>query len=558
MNSAPRVLGINRTQDASVCLMQGGDVLFSIQKERITREEHHWGALGDLTGIYRPRLRELDGPLDLVVEGYSSDAEIENLKRYHTELGAAASFRQAPQIVQISHHLSHAYCAFYPSAFDAAAVLITDFQGSRVRDLRESWPARASAPPQWLEVSSFYSCRRDGTITCHAKQLWDGDRRRPAGLGQFYQWFSNAIFAGSGAEGKAMGLAPYGRRGRLGLEPLIVTGYDVIIPESWRARVFDSREFAFSEANFQTAADLAADGQHFFEEALLAIARKLRETTGLDALCLAGGCALNCAANGRVLREAGFKNVFVPPAPHDGGTALGCVLSGMVQLMGGDPGFRWTQDYLGPAHGRASLAREIELLDGAALHIDRPADLATRVAELIEQQNVVALFQDRSESGPRALGNRSLLADPRTVSMWRWINERIKTREQFRPFAPVVLEELVGEYFEMDRASPFMQFVANVRPAYREVLGAVTHVDGTARLQSVTAEQNALLYHVLKSFQARCGLGVVLNTSFNRRAEPIVETPGEALECFLQTDLHALAMPPFLLRKRQPVPVARS
>ncbi|HSN88857.1 MAG TPA: carbamoyltransferase C-terminal domain-containing protein [Thermoanaerobaculia bacterium] len=554
MTSQPTVLGINRTQDASICLLRGQEIIWNIQKERITRVKRHWGALDDLRDCYLPRLPELSEPVDLVVECYSSDPEVRNLSTYRTEIDELIRFRGAPRVEQVSHHLTHLYSAFFPSPFDEAAVMVIDCQGSPVKDFVEDWPDRQSVPAEWLEVSSFYVCRRDGRIECRAKQLWDRDPRRLVGLGHFYRILTKAIFPGRGNEGKVMGLAPYGRPGSLGLPPLIVDGYEVLIPDAWLDLLFNEIRFRFSEENLLAAADLAAEGQQAFEEAILELTRRFRADTGLSSLCLAGGCALNCAANGRLIRESGFERVFVPPGPHDGGTALGCALYGMREILGGDLGFRWEIDYLGPRHDVDAIRRELEQIDKGVLILEEPASLADRVAELLEQQSIVGLFQGRSESGPRALGNRSFLADPRSPAMWRWINERIKSREAFRPLAPAVREELASTYFDVDHPSPFMQFAVDVQPAWREVLGAVTHVDLTARIQTVTPRQNPFLYELLLAFEKRTGLGVVLNTSFNRREEPIVETAGDALRCFLGTDLHALAMPPFLLRKREEPP----
>jgi carbamoyltransferase len=552
MAAVPTVLGINRTQDASVCLLRGQELLWNIQKERLTRVKRHWGALGDLREHYRPRLAGLSEPIDLVVECYSSDPEIDRLADYRSELEELIRFRGAPRIEQVSHHLVHLYSAFFPSPFDEAAVMVIDCQGSPVRDLREDWPGRSRSAAEHLEVASFYTCRRDGAIECRAKQLWDQDPRRLVGLGHFYRILTKAIFPGRGAEGKVMGLAPYGRPGALGLPALTVEGYDVYIPEAWLDLLLHETRFRFSEGNLETAADLAAAGQQAFEEAILQLSHRLQAETGLAALCLVGGCALNCAANGRLIRESGFERIFVPPGPHDGGTALGCALYGMREILGEEPDFRWETDYLGPVPDLGGLRREVEQIDG--LILEEPADLADQVALWIAEQKIVALFQGRSESGPRALGNRSFLADPRTPEMWKWINGRIKSREAYRPLAPAVRAELAATYFDVDRPSPFMQFAVDVRPEYREPLGAVTHVDGTARIQTVTPRQNPFLYELLLAFERRTGLGVVLNTSFNRRDEPIVETVGDALRCFQGADLHALVVPPFLVRKRDQPP----
>lgn len=563
MAGTPVVVGINRTQDGSIAVASGSSV-HSLQKERVTRRKHHWGRLGDVERLYLPRLRQLREPVDLVVECYSSDAEVAKLDAYHDELRRSLRFRDdEPRIVTVSHHLVHLFSAFQPSPYDAAAVMVIDAQGSRVRDFTDSFPAAAGADPDLLEVSSFYRCDR-GSMRCLGKQLWDGDWARPVGLGCFYYLLTRMIFpTGEGNEGKVMGLAPYGDPTALGLPELPVRGHSVEIPDEW-LKLFEERDrFTFPSApsvpsagtgSFEDCANLAAAGQRAFESAVLALAGWLHEQTGLPDLCFAGGTALNCSANGRLLRESPFRNVFIPPSPHDGGTAVGCALYGMLECLGQPSHFRWRNDFLGPDPDEAALAR---LLSGRPddLIVEQPADLVAAIVDLLGSGRVVGLAHGRSESGPRALGNRSILADARHPGMQDFINHQVKGREWFRPLAPLVLAESAGRIFDVDRPAPFMQYAADVRPEYRESLPAITHVDGTARLQTVEPENTPFLHALLTAFEARTGCPVLLNTSLNGPGDPLAETPEDALKCLTETWMHALVLPPYLVRKRDEPPV---
>ncbi|HEX2189826.1 MAG TPA: carbamoyltransferase C-terminal domain-containing protein [Longimicrobiaceae bacterium] len=554
-SGAPRVLGLNRTSDASACLMSGAEVDFSTSKERLTRQKHHWGKPGDVGEVYRARL-PLDVPLDLVVECYSADREIENFAEYQRELAEALTFRGAPRVVQVSHHLSHVYGSFHPSPFDEAAVLVVDNHGSPARDCTEPWPGsgRDRAPTD-VECISHYACSEDAVV-CIGKQVWARAAGRPGGLGAFYAALTKSIFPGSsGREGIVMGLAPFGDPEALALPALTVREGEVHVPEAWVRLFHDPREYRWftdRSGSFDACAALAARGQRVFEDALVEVAGWLRERTGMRDLVYTGGCALNCAANTRLLAESGFERVFIPPAPHDGGTGLGCAVYGTWEVLGHRERFRWGDDYLGPLHPVEPLVQRLR--DHSVFRVERPDDLVCAVAGLLASGEVVALYQGRSESGPRALGNRSLLADPRYSVMTTYINEHVKRRQWFRPLAPAVPEEMAGRYFAADRPLPFMQFAVDVLPEARASLAAVTHVDGTARVQTVSARSNPLLHSLLHRFGERTGTYVLLNTSFNGPEEPIVETPEEAFRCFAGMPINALAIPPYLVMRREPVP----
>ena len=556
MDDGPAILGINRTQDASACLLRGSTLRWAIQKERLCRVKHHWGRPGDVRDYYAARLPGLDEPIDVLVECYSSDAEIDKLPAYEREL--AATLRLAPRArrARISHHVAHLYSAFHPSPFTRAAVMVIDGQGSAVADFTERWADAAAAPGHWREVSSFYLASRDhaGSIDCVGKQLWDRDERQPAGLGMFYFVLTQAIFPGEGNEGKVMGLAPFGDPHALAMPPLDVDGCRVFVPDRWRALLAERQRFRYAPSGggaFHDIANLAAAGQYAFEEALLRVARWLHARTGADQLCFAGGTALNCSVNERLLSETPFRSLFIPPTPGDGGTALGCAVYGLTELAERRCDFRWRDDYLGPPPDAAAIEAALRDADDLLVErFDQAGALCSRMVDLLATNKALALFQGRSEFGPRALGHRSILADPRSERMRDWINARVKQREWFRPLAPAVLLERAGEYFDLMHPAPFMQFAVPVTPFGAERLGATTHIDRSARLQSVGPDDDALLRALLLAFEARTGVPVLLNTSFNRKDEPIVETPAEAVEAFRATPLHALAMPPFLVRKR--------
>jgi carbamoyltransferase len=296
--------------------------------------------------------------------------------------------------------------------------------------------------------------------------------------------------------------------------------------------------------------DLAWRIQDDTERVLLARARWLRETTGARNLCLAGGVALNCVANGRLAREAGFDNVWIQPAAGDDGIAIGCAYYGHLELQKKPRTFVMNHAYLGKPY----KAEDIEKTASsglARLSIVKTAsqNICTDTAKVLAEGKVVGWFQGRSEFGPRALGNRSILADPRTPEMKDILNKRVKFRQAFRPFAPIVLHERADEIFEGKGDSPYMLMAKPVAPEWRNKIPAVVHVDGTARVQTVREETNPVLYRLLKEFEALTGVPVLVNTSFNIKGQPIVETPADAMECFLMTGIDCLVLHDNLITK---------
>jgi carbamoyltransferase len=553
MAESPVVVGINRTQDGSLAVASGESAVYSIQKERITRRKHHWGRLGDVPKFYLPRLLQLREPIDLVVESYSSDAEVANAAAYHAELREALALARHAAIVRVSHHLAHLYSAFFPSPFDRAAVLVVDSQGSRARDFTEP-VALPSGADDLLEVSSFYMCdRAAGRIECLAKQLWDGDWTRPVGLGCFYSLLTHMFWPeGEGNEGKVMGLAPFGDPAARDLPDLDVRGHEVFIPDAWLDAFGERdryRHFVDGGGDFEDCADFAAAGQRAFENGLRRLVDWLHDQTGLSNLVFAGGIALNCTANGILLRESPFADMFIPPSPHDGGTGVGAALYGQIACLGQASAFRWTNDFLGPDPDVAELDASIAALPDD-LAVERPADLVAAMVDLLERGRVVGLHQGRSESGPRALGDRSILGDPRRPDMQDFINFEVKGREWFRPLAPLVLADHATQIFDVDRPAPFMQYAADVRPDYRAELPGITHVDGSARLQTVEPVNTPFLHVLLTAWHRRTGSPVLINTSLNGPGCPLTETPAQSIDTLRGTNMHAVAMPPYLVRKR--------
>ncbi|MFI6924790.1 carbamoyltransferase C-terminal domain-containing protein [Nonomuraea spiralis] len=531
--------------------------MYSLQKERISRRKHHWGRLGDLPDLYLPEMPLLKEPVDLVVEGYSSDTEMEHKDAYEEELRETLSLKEGARVVQVSRHLSHVYSAFPPSPFERAAGLVIDAQGSRVRDFTEPVRLPKGTRDDMVEVASFYRCERGGEIECLAKQLWDGDWARPAGLGCFYALLTKLLWPeGEGNEGRVTGLAPFGDPYVYGLPDLDVRGHEVFIPEEW-IETFAQRDAYLYEPGgerFARAADLAAAGQRVYENALAQVVAWLHGQTGLDRLAFAGGAALNCSANGRIVRESPFREVFIPPSPHAGGTAVGCALYGLIECLGVESGFRWTDDFLGPDPDESEITAAVRSLpDG--LVAEQPDDLVGAMVSLLESGRVVALHQGRSESGPRALGNRSIIADPARPDMQDYVNFEVKGREWFRPLAPLVLAEHAGRLFDIDRPAPFMQYSADVRPEHRASLPGVTHVDGTARLQTVEESATPFLHALLTRWHETTGSPALINTSLNGPGHPLTETPEQSIDTLLSTGLHALVMPPYLIRKRDEPPV---
>jgi carbamoyltransferase len=548
MSNNRRVLGLNRTSDASFCLIDDGEVFLG-RKERLNRKKHAWGAIGDIS-LYSQRHPSFTKPIEAVVECYASDDERNKLVQYREELRAHLNLADDAFIAEISHHFSHAYSAFHPSGFKEAAILVADNRGSWRGLVAESPEVPVKPADEGLEVISIFDADESG-IRSVAKQWWEPAPAPPGGLGTFYSRCSRTVLGRGNREGVLMGLASYGTASRIKLPPLEIRGCEVLIPSEWMEAFEQPERFQpFREGGgFSDAADFAAAAQAAFEDALIAVARYARKATGRRKLIYAGGCALNCSANARLAVEAGFEEIFVPPACDDGGSSIGCALYALERLGESRLPWTWAVDYLGLPHPSVTdeLKATVAKLDLKVSESRNIVDHATRV---LADGKVIALFQGRSEAGPRALGNRSILASPQNESMRDFINAEVKHREWFRPLAPVIRLESAPRYFEMSGASPFMLRRVMVRPEWREALGAITHIDGSARVQTISRPQNAFLYDLLGAFEKVSGLDVLLNTSFNGPDEPIVETVSDACAALRKMNIHQLIVPPFIVTKK--------
>ncbi len=466
------------------------------------------------------------------------------------------------------HHESHAASAFFPSPFRRAAVLTIDGVG------------------EWATSSTGLG--EDNRLT-----LFE-ELRFPHSLGLLYS--AMTYFCGfkvNSGEYKLMGLAPYGEPRFV--QTILDNLLDLKADGSFRMNLdYFGYVDGLTMTNDRFAAlfggparrpeseispremDLARSIQVVTEEIVLRMARHLHARTGADALCMAGGVALNCVANGRLLREGPFKDLWIQPAAGDAGGALGAALSVWHTVRNQPRAADGVRDQMqGSNLGPAFPDDEIEAFLKARGYPARklaPHERGAEIARLIDEQQVIGLCQGRMEFGPRALGNRSIIGDARSARMQSIMNLKIKYRESFRPFAPACLAERVQDYFVLDRPSPYMLLVAPVQPArcrpsaddtepirtrinqVRSDVPAITHVDHSARVQTVSREMNADFYDILKQFEARTGEGIVINTSFNVRGEPIVCTPEDAYRCFMRTEMDYLVLQSFLLDKREQPP----
>jgi carbamoyltransferase len=455
------------------------------------------------------------------------------------------------QIVKVEHHLAHVASAYYLSPFDTLAAGIS-YDGSG-------------------DFATVMVARCEGTNIRVLDRVLV-----PDSLGFFYTSVCQFIgFDGFGEEYKVMGLAPYGENsyGDLMKDILAMNGRwfslnrKYIGMENWE-RAADGAAGRMGvpigytgrlterlgpprkreEPITKREKDIARSCQARFEEVAIHCVNQLFNLVPSKNLVMAGGCALNGVTNARILRDTSFENQYLQCAASDDGTSLGAAYYCWHNVVGGKERFQMTHAFWGPEYCEEHLGRVAQSCGMPFTHHRGEALLGVVAGHLTEGE-IVGWYQGKSEWGPRALGNRSILADPTRADMKDVLNAKIKRRESFRPFAPSVLREEVGKYFEQDIESPFMMHVVKIRPAWRDKLPAVTHVDGTGRLQSVSQDNNPKYYALIDKFRQKTGVGILLNTSFNEN-EPIVDTPEQALACFLRTDMDVLCLGDYVITKR--------
>ncbi len=588
------ILGISAYyHDSAACLVRDGRIAAAAQEERFTRVKHDFsfpsnaieyclrsGGLSveelDYVAFYDKPFRKFERILEtyLSFPGRGIRSFLQAIPLWlKQKLFLGETIRRElgyeGKIIFPEHHESHAASAFYPSPFEQAAILTVDGVGE--------WATTTCGTGRGSEIEIF------------------AEQHFPHSLGLFYSAFTYFTgFRVNSGEYKMMGLAPYG-------EPVYV---DLILEElidlkedgSFRLNLdyFDycvglrmtnerfERLFGGPPRRPETEftkreMDIARSAQAVTEEAMLRMARFVHRETGMKKLCLAGGVALNCVGNGRILREGPFDEIWIQPAAGDAGGAVGAALFTWHRYLGNPRKADNVHDrqfgsYLGPEFKDEEIEGYLKR-ENFPYHRLAPGEAASRVAELIAEEKVVGLFQGRMEFGPRALGARSIIGDARSPRMQRIMNLKIKFRESFRPFAPSVLEEDVSEYFKMGTASPYMLLTADVRNdkrmdggpgedmvglekvnQVRSLVPAITHVDYSARIQTVNREHSPLYYDIIKSFKELTGCPVIINTSFNVRGEPIVMSPQHAYRCFMRTNMDYLVMGGFLIDKREQPP----
>ena len=444
------------------------------------------------------------------------------------------------EVLFAEHHQSHAASAFLPSPFEEAAILTCDGVG------------------EWATTTQ-------GVGRGDSFELIN-EIRFPHSLGLLYSAFTYYLgFKVNSAEYKVMGAAPYGKPKYATkiLEELVdlrddgsfklnmkyfAYDYGLTMTNERFARLFGQPRRDGESKMEEFHWDMAASVQHVTEEIVLAMVRDLHRKTGMKNLCMAGGVALNCVANGRIVREGPFEQLWVQPAAGDAGGALGAALFAYNAVLGKPRAFRMDHAYWGPAYSDEAIRSFLDARGARYRTLPRDQMIRETARQLSEEQAVVGWFQGRMEWGPRSLGSRSILADARNRENWVRVNKKIKFRESFRPFAPAVLAEKATEWFDIDRESPYMLLVCQVRPDRK--IPAVTHKDGSARVQTVRRDQHAEFYDLIAEFDRRTGCPVIINTSFNVRGEPIVCTPEDAYLCFMRTNMDLLVLGNFLLTKK--------
>lgn len=554
------VLGTGLSHDGSSCLIQDGRIAVAIEKERLTRRKHD-GFNDSASIIYCLEAAGIGvEDLSLVVQNANFSMLPNGRDWFH---GPRILGSRVP-VVTISHHLAHAFSAIGTCPFQESAVLVIDGCGNGLDDCTDLEGAMVPDAPKQDLVSVYYE--KDSYY------LFDGGSLRPVfkdfspwglgireipmcppttkhSIGGVYQAASAYVFGGLDDPGKLMGLAPYGRPGIHDLPIFDLRDGRVYVRYDWLERFNrPCRNFDDFKRHFQYYADIAAWVQREVEQAVLYVIRDRFARAPHQNLCYAGGVALNAVANRKILVEGPFRNVYIQPAAADNGLAIGCAYYGWLKVLGEKRVPHDGSTCFGQAYGRRTVSAAIASL-GAAHMISDTDDHIAQSAALLAEGKIVAWFQGGSEFGPRALGNRSILADPRSPSVRDFINRDIKCREEFRPFAPAVLAEDASEYFDCPYESPYMLLVAPVRPKWRERLASVVHCDGSARLQIVTEKSSPCFYRLLSEFKLRTGLGILLNTSLNKRRMPIVETPAQAVDFFLSVPLDAMAVEDTVLLK---------
>jgi carbamoyltransferase len=541
----PWILGISASHNGSACLLRGDEIVVAIQEERLTRFKRHrvFGAGPSLAIDYCLNYSGLDpGELDLVVLSVQGEAK-SHLHDVRRDPSLNVLVHSIPTMT-IPHHFGHALSAFATSGFNEAAVLVVDGTGSPAQDFTpaEQKLINGNFVDAWETISLYSAC---GTsivpLEKHAAERGEWLDLRNSGmpsfgsLGGMFSAVAQQIFGEPMDAGKVMGLAPYG-------EPHIpASDFFEISGGKFCFKNNVPLQFPHDERWPNHARDydnLACSVQAALDVALMYLVEHLHDLSGSENLCYAGGVALNSVTNEKIIRESGFRNVYIVPPAEDSGVAIGAAYYGLWQLTGSNLHRRITDDGFGRTYTPSDVSAALNHADN--IRVVSSKNVIADTVELLCDGKIVGWFDGGSELGPRALGHRSILCDPRRSDAKELLNSRVKMRESFRPFAPAVLLEEAANWFEFGNSpseSPFMLRVCEVKAEQRNKIPAVVHVDGTGRLQTVDQNSNGRFYDLIRRFYEKTGVPMLLNTSFNVMGQPIIETPGDALECLLKTGL---------------------
>ncbi len=545
MTDPPWILGISASHNGSACLLKGDEIVVAIQEERLTRFKRHRirGAGPSRSVAYCLNYAGIEpADLDLVVlciQGRSRD------KIHDITLDPFLNVvTHAIPTITIPHHYGHAVSAFATSGFVESAVLIVDGAGSPVDDFTSDELKLLNGDPRdsWETISLYHA---SGTSVVPLEKhvvergawlvMHDGEMPLFGSLGGMFSAAAQQIFGEPAEAGKVMGLAPYGQTMFPTSEFFDVANGKFYFKDTVPLRFRYDERWPNRQSDYEA---LAASVQSALEDALLYLVQHLRARCRSDNLCYAGGVALNSVANERIIRESGFKNVYIMPAAEDSGTAIGAAYHGLWLLTQHNSQRAILHDAPGRTYTPADVSAALNETEN--VRVVNSNDVISDAVELLCDQKIIGWFDGGSELGPRALGQRSIICDPRRPDAKETLNMRVKMREPFRPFAPAVLLEEASNWFDFgDTAadSPFMLRVVDVKSEKRNKVPAIVHVDGTGRVQTLTRENNGRFYELVRKFYAKTGVPVLLNTSFNRMGQPIIETPADAIACLLNTGL---------------------
>jgi carbamoyltransferase len=543
----PWILGLSASHNGAACLLRGDEIFVAVQEERLTRVKRQWiyGAAQSLAvnyclGFAGIQPRDLSA-IALSVTG-SARAPQHNLQL--NPLVTSAGKR--PRTFVVPHHYAHAVSAFATSGFADSAILVVDGVGSPVEDMFEvERKVFTKNVEHGSEVISLYSAAGTSLVPLEKYPVEYGAwlTQRSTGMPQFgslggmYSAVAEQIFGNAMEAGKVMGLAPFG------FPEIPVDAFFAINKGNLDFRNCLPERFAHNDRwplRQDEYQNLAASVQVALEEALLFLVRRLRKFQSSQNLCYAGGVALNSVANERIIRHSGFRQVHITPAAEDSGAAIGAAYYAFWQLTGKNSQRQIIHDACGQPYSTETISQAVEKTGERGIRSVPTNDPISDAADLLREGKVIGWFDGRSEIGPRALGQRSILCDPRRASHKDVLNRKVKKREAFRPFAPSILCEEVANWFEIDGTnpnSPFMLRVCSFKSGKKELVPAVVHVDGTGRLQTLTKEANGNFYELVQRFYRKTGIPLLLNTSFNIAGSPIVETPADAIACLLGTEL---------------------